>query len=187
MPYYTDATFTPSWEMPGTGRASDHHVGSFGFTDQYGKKFGSKNVSGKIYLANFFFTSCKGICPKMLVNMKKVSDHFKGNTNVLFLSHSVTPEMDSVAVLHRYAEDNNIVNPQWHLLTGDVNAIYHMARTQYFIEEADGLSKDSTEFLHTENIVLVDQHGRLRGLYYGTMASETPRIIDDINALLEER
>ncbi len=187
VPYYTDASFTPLWDLSATKTGKDHRVGNFNLTNQHGQQFGSKDVSGKIYLANFFFTSCKAICPKMLINMKTVSDHFSGNKNVLFLSHSVTPEMDSVSVLFDYAERNNISNPQWHLLTGNVNDIYWMARTQYFVEEAEGLSKDSSEFLHTENIVLVDRDGHLRGLYNGTIASEVPRIIDDMDALLKEK
>lgn len=186
VPYYTEASFTPKWETPEASQGKDYRVASFSFTDQHGQNFSSKNVAGKIYLANFFFTSCKGICPKMLANMKKVSDHFKNNKDVLFLSHSVTPEMDSVARLYRYAADNGITTPQWHLLTGSVSDIYSMARQSYFVEEADGLSKDNTEFLHTENMVLVDQSGHLRGLYNGTVAVEVPRIIADINSLLQE-
>jgi len=185
VPYYTEATFTPVWEMPASGH--DHQIGLFRFTDQYGQAFGSKEVSGKIYLANFFFTSCKGICPKMLGNMHKVYRHFSGNRDVLFVSHSVTPEMDSVSRLKQYAADNNISGRQWHLLTGNVNDIYRMARQQYMVEEADGLTRDSTEFLHTENMVLVDRNGRIRGLYNGTVATEVPRIIADIDALLKEQ
>jgi protein SCO1/2 len=186
VPYYTDASFTPQWETPEAAQGKDYRIASFSFTDQHGKNFSTKNVAGKVYLANFFFTSCKGICPKMLANMRKVSDHFKNNRNVLFLSHSVTPDMDSVARLHQYAIDNDITTPQWHLLTGNVNDIYNMARQSYFVEEADGLSKDNTEFLHTENMVLIDQSGHLRGLYNGTVATEVPRIISDIDALLQE-
>jgi protein SCO1/2 len=186
VPYYTDASFTPQWETPEAAQGKDYRIASFSFTDQHGKNFSTKNVAGKVYLANFFFTSCKGICPKMLANMRKVSDHFKNNRNVLFLSHSVTPDMDSVARLHQYAIDNDITTPQWHLLTGNVNDIYNMARQSYFVEEADGLSKDNTEFLHTENMVLIDQRGHLRGLYNGTVATEVPRIISDIDALLQE-
>ena len=187
VPYYTDASFTPLWEKPATENPQDHHIAAFRFTDQHGNGISNQSVTGKIYLANFFFTSCKGICPKMLVNMKKVSDHYKNNKEVLFLSHSVTPERDSVFRLWQYAMDNSIYNAQWHLLTGNVNNIYRLARKSYFVEEAEGLSKDNTEFLHTENIVLVDQDGHLRGLYNGTLATEVTRIIADIDALLEER
>lgn len=123
----------------------------------------------------------------MLVNMQKVHQHFNNNKDVFFLSHSVTPGMDSIPKLLAYANEHNISGTQWHLLTGNLDDIYRMARQRYFVEEADGLSKDSTEFLHTENIILVDQKGRLRGLYNGTLASEVPRIIDDINILLKER
>lgn len=122
----------------------------------------------------------------MFVNMRQVCEHFKKNKDIFFLSHSVTPEIDSVPRLKQYALDNNITGAQWHLLTGNVHDIYHMARQRYFVEEADGLSKDSTEFLHTENMVLIDRNGRIRGLYNGTVPTEVPRIIADMDALLSE-
>ncbi len=185
LPYYTDASFTPQWQQP--AGSQDHHIAPFQFRDQQGRSFTGKEVSGRVFLANFFFTSCKGICPKMLVNMRQVYRHFYGNPAVLFLSHSVTPEQDSVPRLRQYAAENDITGTQWHLLTGDAKAIYTMARRSYFVEATEGLSKDETEFLHTENLVLVDRNGRIRGIYNGTLATEVPRIIEDINGLLAEK
>lgn len=187
VPYYTDASFTPHWEVQAGKETQAHKIGNFCFTDQYGQAFGSREVNGKIYLANFFFTSCKGICPKMYSTMNEVYRHFDGNPAVLFLSHSVTPEMDSVPRLMQYAREHHITGKQWHLLTGNTKAIYDMARQNYFIEATEGLDKTATEFLHTENLVLIDRHGRIRGLYNGTLATEAPRIIEDINSLLAEK
>jgi len=186
VPFYADASYTPIWKI--THRAKDTltRIAPFSFTNQYGQAFSSENVKGKIYLANFFFTTCKGICPKMTNNIMKVYRHFEGNANVLFLSHSVTPEIDSVAKLKAYADENGIRTSQWELLTGNATEIYSLARKSYFIEEANGLSKDSTEFLHTENIVLVDREGHIRGLYNGTIALDAERAIEDIEALLKE-
>lgn len=118
--------------------------------------------------------------------MKQVFEQFKGNKNVLFLSHSVTPERDSVRKLYEYARRNNILSKQWHLVTGNKSEIYDIARKGYFIEEEMGLSKTTTQFLHTENFVLIDQKGHIRGLYNGTLEAEVPRIIDDINYLIKE-
>jgi protein SCO1/2 len=187
VPYYTDASYTPRWEVPGAAPAPGHRIGYFSFTDQYGQPFGSKDVAGKIFLANFFFTSCKGICPRMYHTMYEVYRHFRNKPGILFLSHSVTPEMDSVGRLRQYALEHDITGQQWHLLTGNKEAIYAMARQNYFIEAAEGLSKAATEFLHTENLVLIDREGRIRGLYNGTLATEVPRIIEDISSLLSEK
>ncbi|KAA5537008.1 SCO family protein [Taibaiella lutea] len=186
VPFYTDASYTPIWKIDAQAKNNLNHIAPFRFTNQYGRTFSSEDLKGKIYLANFFFTTCKGICPKMTNNIKKIYQHFEGNPRVLFLSHSVTPEIDSVAKLKAYADANDIHTPQWELLTGKATEIYNLARKSYFVEEANGLSKDSTEFLHTENIVLVDKDGHIRGLYNGTIALDAERAIEDIDALLQE-
>lgn len=186
VPFYNTAGYAPIWHITQKSKDSLHRIPFFKLTDQNGTLVSTEDVKGKIYLANFFFTSCKGICPKMTQNIKKVYDHFQGNDQVAFLSYSVTPEIDSIAKLRQFASANGIKGTQWHLLTGNVTEIYNLARKGYFVEEADGLSKDSTEFLHTENIVLVDGDGHLRGLYNGTLPVEAERMITDINLLLKE-
>jgi protein SCO1/2 len=186
VPFYADASYTPIWKIDAQEKGNLTRIAPFRFTNQYGQTFSSEDVKGKVYLANFFFTTCKGICPKMTNNIKKIYQHFEGNPNVLFLSHSVTPEIDSVAKLKEYADANGINTPQWELLTGKATEIYSLARKSYFVEEANGLSKDSTEFLHTENIVLIDKDGHIRGLYNGTIALDAERAIEDINELLKE-
>ncbi len=116
--------------------------------------------------------------------MKLVFQRFKSNKKVLFLSHSVTPEIDNTAKLYQYASKNKVLSRQWHFLTGDKAAIYSLARKSYFIEEETGLSKTTGQFLHTEKFVLIDQKGYIRGIYNGTLEAEVPRIIQDIEALL---
>ena len=123
----------------------------------------------------------------MATNLKLVYDHFLNNPDVLFISHSVTPERDSVPVLNKYAADRGINTHQWHFITGNKNEIYTLARKSYFVEQEIGFAKDSTEFLHTENFILVDRNGHIRGIFNGTQAIEADRIIADINDLLKEK
>lgn len=186
VPFYADAGFTPVWEISGAAKDTLHRVVAFTVTNQDGETFSDEDVKNKVYLANFFFTTCKGICPKMTRNIQKVYEHFKGNTGIQFLSFSVTPEIDSVPKLREFAALYDIQTPQWQLLTGNQSTIYNLARKSYFVEEADGLSKDSTEFLHTENLVLIDKQGHIRGLYNGTIPLEAARIIADMDLLLKE-
>jgi protein SCO1/2 len=186
VPFYADPSYTPIWKLSASSKNSLHTIAAFSFTNQDGTMFSNQDVKHKIYLANFFFTTCHGICPKMTNNVKKVYTHFKGNKDVLFLSYSVTPEIDSVPKLRAFAAIYNIQTPQWQLLTGAQSAIYDLARKSFYVEEADGLSKDSTEFLHTENLVLIDKQGHIRGLYNGTIQLEADRIIADVDVLLGE-
>lgn len=184
VPYYDEATFTPIWNPSEERIQKLHTIAPFNFTDQYGKEVSNSTFKGKNYLVSFFFTSCPGICPKLINTMKLVYENFKGNDNILFLSHSVTPEIDSVSRLYDYAKKNGILSEQWHLITGSKSDIYRIARKSYFIEEEMGLSKSSGQFLHTENFVLIDKNGHIRGIYNGTLEAEVPRITDDINSLI---
>ena len=188
LPYYNKADFTAIWPADqNLSIDTIHKVQSFSFTDQNNQIINNQTVSGKIYVANFFFTACGGICPKMIDNMKIAADTFARNNDIVFLSHSVTPEKDSISVLKTYAKLHDINNPNWHLLTGKIVDIDNIARQSYFIEKLPGLSKDSTEFLHTENMVLIDRKGHIRGLYKGTLALDANRLIEDINILLKEK
>lgn len=186
VPFYGTADYTALWNVSAYEKQSLHKIPLFDFMDQNDEHVTSSQLNRKIYLANFFFTSCKSICPKMTRNIKTVYEHFKGNDHVAFLSFSVMPETDSTLRLKQFAEQNGITGDQWHLLTGNASAIYTLARKGYFIEEANGLSKDSTEFLHTENIVLIDGDAHIRGLYNGTLSLDVQRMIKDIEILLEE-
>ncbi|MES3018620.1 MAG: SCO family protein [Bacteroidota bacterium] len=184
VPYYNEASFTPVWNVDKEKAAKMHKVAAFRMTNQSGQVITHDNLKGKITLVNFFFTACQSVCPKMKDTMKKVQANFSGDQKVSFLSYSVTPDKDNVNKLAEYALANKIPAKQWNLLTGDKTKIYELARKSYFIEEEIGLSKSSKQFLHTENLVLIDGDGHIRGLYNGTLETEVPRITQDINELL---
>jgi protein SCO1/2 len=188
LPYYNTPEFTPEFfsAQKDAEHKIRHTIGSFSMTDQHGKQITQKDVEGKIHVANFIFTSCGSICPVMTSNLKPVQNSFMNNPDVVILSYSVTPWIDSVAKLKIYADKNDITSPNWHLLTGNKGEIYNLARQSYFAEEDLGFSKDSTDFLHTEHILLIDRGKRIRGIYNGTLPLETEQLIKDINELLKE-
>jgi protein SCO1/2 len=187
LPFINKPDFTPEWiEKNDPAYSNIHRIPSFSFTDQNGETITEKTVDGKIYVADFFFTRCGSICPKMTNNMGLVQEKFKNNNDVLLLSHSVTPEMDSVPVLKKYAEAKGVITGKWHLLTGNKDEIYSLAKKQYYAGDTIGYYQTGNEFLHTENFILVDKHRRIRGVYNGTLALEMERLEDDINTLLKE-
>ena len=186
VPYYNKPDFTAIWTSDKHIIDTLHHIRDFQFTNQYGETASSATVKGKIYLSNFFFTTCPNICPMMMENMKEVYAKFKNNPDVMFLSHSVSPRTDSVGRLYEYAKSKDILSKQWQLVRGSKTAVYDIARKSYFVEEYMGFSKDSTEFLHTEKFILIDKKGHIRGYYNGTLRTEPDRIIADINELLKE-
>ena len=188
LPFYNTPDFTPVWipENTSPGKIIDHRVGNFSFTDQAGESISEKNVAGRIHVANFMFTSCGSICPKMMTNLLTLQKEFRNTDDVVLLSYSVTPWKDSVPRLKKYADQLGIETAKWHLLTGNTSAIYELARRDYFAEEETGFQKDSSEFLHTEHFLLVDRDGYLRGVYNGTLALEAERLAEDIKELLKE-
>lgn len=186
VPYYNTPEFTPIWTSDKNITDTLHVISKFYFINQNGDATNNETFKNKIYLTDFFFTRCPSICPKMTATMKAVYEYYKNNPQVFFLSHSVTPEMDSVAILKKYAVSKGVDNNQWHFVTGNKNDIYNIARKSYFVEQQQGFSYDSTQFLHTENLILIDKKGHIRGLYNGTLPAEIPRIIEDINGLLNE-
>lgn len=187
LPFYNTPDFTPVWLQSGDdGYDKVHTIPAFSFTNQLGKSVTNKTTAGKIYVANFFFASCKNICPAMMTNLEKVQKTFNNNERVLILSHTVTPLKDSVAVLRQYAEERHINNKNWLLLTGDRDITYKLARQAYFADEAGGYGKKPDEFLHTENVVLIDTKGRIRGVYNSSLIVEIDMLIDDIKRLQKE-
>jgi protein SCO1 len=187
LPYYNTPDFTPHFIAASEAKQRiNHTIAPFSFTDQFGNTINNKTVAGKIHVANFIFTSCASICPKMTNNLKLVDSAFANDKEVMFLSYSVTPWIDSVPRLKVFAENYKINNPNWHLLTADKGAIYTLARRSYFAEEDLGFTKDSTEFLHTEHTMLVDRTGRIRGIYNGTLQLEMEQLIKDIRVLKKE-
>jgi protein SCO1 len=185
LPYYTGPDFTPQW-LSEKEAANIHSIPDFNFTDQNGKAVSRKTFDNKITVVDFFFTTCPGICKKLTASLSKVQDAFKSNNDVLLLSHSVTPEKDSVPVLKKYAEENAATVNKWYLVTGRRNDIYTLARTAYFADEDMGWKEDSTTFLHTENILLIDKQHHIRGVYKGTIPKEVNDLIADIKKLQGE-
>lgn len=167
------------------GRSGEHHVSDFNLIDQHGAHVNLSDVGERIIVADFFFTTCATICPKMTTQMGRVQAAFPKETPLMLLSHSVTPEMDSVPVLASYAELYKADYDRWRFLTGDRKQIYDLARGSYFaaVDEGDGGPDD---FVHTENFVLVDPQRRIRGFYDGTKTVDVDRLIADIEKLLEE-
>lgn len=188
LPYYNEATFTPQWIDPKDQEAlkNFHKISDFNLSNQEGETVTSKTFEGKIYVTDFFFTVCPGICPKMMANMMDLQDEFLNDEDVLLLSHSVTPERDSVPVLKRYAEKKGIISEKWHLVTGSQHEIYKLGRKDYFVEEDLGLEKEIDEFLHTENFVLIDRKGHIRGIYNGLNKTSVRQLITDIKSLKKE-
>jgi protein SCO1/2 len=186
LPYFNDPDFTPVWFAENDPAIQKlHTIPPFALTDQNGQLITNKTTTGKIYVANFFFTRCGNICPKMTDNMHKVADVFANDSNVMFISHSVMPAFDQTSVLRKYAKDKNITNPNWHLLTGSQAVIYTLAREGYFADAATK-SAITLQFLHTENFILVDKHGHIRGVYNGTIGVEVNNLVKHIQMLKAE-
>ncbi|HTN18267.1 MAG TPA: SCO family protein [Chitinophagaceae bacterium] len=188
LPYYNTPDFTPVF-ISDPDRVADsirHRIGHFSFMDQNGCTVSDADVQGKIHIADFIFTTCGSICPVMTENLSRAGRYFEGDTSVLILSYTVTPWIDSVPRLKAYQEAKRITNPNWHFLTGRREEIYTLARQSYFAEEELGFTKDNKEFLHTEHILLVDQNGRIRGIYNGTLKLDIDQLIKDVLVLKGE-
>lgn len=187
LPFFNQPDWTPEWFNENDSNYSKiHRIPTFSFTNQEGIAITEASVSGKIYVANFFFSRCSNICPKMTANMQVLQEAFRNDQQVMLLSHSVTPDEDSVPVLAKYAAENNVDANKWSLLTGDKNEIYSLARKQYFAGDSVGYFQTGNEFLHTENFILVDSQRRIRGVYNGTLSVEIERIKKDIELLKAE-
>ncbi|MEC7753553.1 MAG: SCO family protein [Bacteroidota bacterium] len=184
LPFFNSASFSPEWiSSNGEAFGQIHTIAPFQFIDQNGVLFGSEQLKGTPYVADFFFTLCPSICPKMTSNLAEIQNSFEAS-EVQLVSFSAMPWADSVTVLRDYAEARAIDDKQWHLLTGDTGAIYTLARKSFFAEKEMGLNKNSNEFLHTENFILVDGSGRIRGVYNGTLSLEMKRLKEDLQTLL---
>ncbi|MDA8886059.1 SCO family protein [Bacteroidia bacterium] len=183
VPYYFSPDISPTWDLTGyTGER--HTIGAFTFLNQNDEIYNSDSLANRIYLANFFFTSCPSICPTMTQNLTKIQDKYLAE-NIRLVSFSVTPNIDSVARLKEYHEAKGLKS-NWNLLTGSQSKIYALSRNSFFVEEEIGLSKDSSDFLHTERCVLVDKKGYIRGVYNATLPLDVNRMIEDIDILLAE-
>ncbi|OJJ19367.1 SCO family protein [marine bacterium AO1-C] len=189
LPYYNEASFKPHWlEANDKKLRNFHKVSPFKLTNQDGKIVTEKTFEGKIYVADFFFTTCPGICPIMTKNMAVLQDEFSGDSEVLLLSHSVTPEKDQVSILKTYAKRKGVESGKWHLVTGTKQGIYKLGRQDYFVEEDLGEANTNEEdFLHTENFILVDRNRHIRGVYNGLNKTSIKQLIADIKTLKKEK
>lgn len=162
-----------------------HRIADFELINQNGKTVTQENFNGKIYVADFFFTTCPTICISMTDNLLKVQKEIQNNPNILLISHSVTPKIDSVTQLKKYAIEKGINDKKWHLVTGDKKEIYKLARKSYLAvkDEGDGGPFD---MIHTENFILVDPDKRIRGFYDGTDSKEIKRLLLEIKILNSE-
>lgn len=166
-----------------------HTIGNFSFKNQDNKTITQEDVRGKVYVVEYFFTTCKTICPRMNAQMQRVHEKFKTNDEVKILSFSVDPETDTVEQLKRYALAHNSTDNQWNFLTGPKEELYKLARTSFFTlkpTEAENQGDVGSDFIHTNNFVLVDKKMRIRGYYDGTSPEEVNKLIKDMNLLLQE-
>lgn len=167
------------------GVKKDHTIADFSLVNQRGENFTQSVFDDKIYVANFFFATCPTICPIMSSHFSDLQNTFMDDSKVMFISYSVTPDIDSVAVLAEYGERYGANPDKWILATGDKKEIYNIARKSYFavLDEGDGGVQD---FIHTENMILVDSKSRIRGYYDGTSTADMERLEDEIRILLKE-
>lgn len=160
-------------------------IDDFSFLDQDSQIVTNSTFSNKIYVADFIFLSCPSICPKMNMEMLKVYKEFKNNDTVLFLSHTIDPERDSIKRLKLFAENINVKSSKWHFVTGKKEVIFNIAEKSYFSNAyKDSLAEGG--FVHTGGLLLIDKNKYIRGVYDGTNESETGRLIKDIRILLKE-
>ena len=168
----------------------DHQIDSFSFQNQLGDTITNTSVKGKIFVTDFFFTTCGGICPKMTNQLSRLQSEFIDDSNFLILSHTVNPSIDTVETLFKYANRFNANPEKWWFLTGTKKDLYTMARKSYLVvpDESDPNFEHGGEsdFLHTENFALIDPKGRIRGMYDGTEPSEIDELIRDVYDLKKE-
>ena len=169
-----------------------NYVQPFSFTDQNGKTVTENNLDGKVYVTDYFFTTCKGICPKMNANMKTVFEKFKDEKDFAVLSHTSMPETDSVPLMKKYEEKMIGKNPnfpaKWYFVTGSKDSLYKMARQSYLLDnDKNNVNNISDQFIHTQFFALIDKQKRLRGIYDGLKKDEIERLDKDIHSLLYDK
>jgi len=163
-----------------------HKIADFSLINQNGDIITQEDYSNKIYVADFFFTTCQTICPIMTDHMREIQDEIKNDQEVMLLSHSVTPEIDSVEQLKRYAKIKGVDDTKWNLVTGDKKQIYKLARQSYMAVKTTG-SGDQYDMIHTENFMLIDKKRQIRGYYDGTKPDDIERLLEDISVLKKEK
>jgi protein SCO1/2 len=183
LPVYQPADFNPELVDPQISHVKKYHtVADFNLINQNGDTITQENYAGKIYIADFFFTTCPTICPIMTDNMAYLQEVLQDDPDVLLLSHSVTPQIDSVPRLKEYALKKGVIDSKWNLVTGDKPQIYNLARRSYMAVKTDG-DGGPFDMIHTENFILVDKEKRIRGTYDGTKREEMTRLLSDLSIL----
>jgi protein SCO1 len=186
LPHYNSPDFTPRWGVA-LGDPTFHRIRPFTLVNQRGEEFTERDLHGKIVVADFFFTTCPAICPRMTESMHQLQTTFRDDDRVMLISHSVTPDSDTVEVLQEYAKAHHVDFKQWKLLTGPRDEIYDLGRKYYFVEEDLGQRKSPSDFLHTENFVLLDRHRHLRGIYNSLDPTSMQLLVEDIHVLEREQ
>tara|TARA_B110001454_G_scaffold166687_1_gene156593 strand:+ start:2873 stop:3526 length:654 start_codon:yes stop_codon:yes gene_type:complete len=184
LPIYNPSDFSPELvDITLKNKTKNHKVEDFKLINQNGNIVTQDNYKDKIYVVDFFFTRCPSICPIMTDNLVKVQNHFIKDDNIMLLSLSVTPDIDSVSVLKNYSEKKGVIDSKWNITTGNKKHIYNLARKSYFavVEQGDGGLQD---FIHTPNFILVDTEKQIRGVYDGTDDQAVVQLINDIGTLL---
>lgn len=159
-----------------------HKIADFSLTNQNGETISQETYKDKIYIADFFFTTCQTICPIMTDHMCQIQREIINDEDIMLLSHSVTPKIDSVAQLKKYAKEQGVIDRKWNLVTGDKKQIYELARKSYLAVKTDG-SGDEYDMIHTENFMLIDKKRQIRGFYDGTQPDDIERLLNDIETL----
>jgi protein SCO1/2 len=166
-----------------------HKIGEFSFMNQDGKPFGLRDVKGNVFVAEYFFTTCQTICPRMNDQMQRVQQAFKEEAKFKILSFTVNPEVDTVEQMRRYAQEHHAISGKWHFLTGDKTKLYEVARRYFFLlkkSEVENQGDVGSDFIHTNNFVLIDKEQRIRGYYDGTNPQEVDKLIRDAKLILQE-
>ncbi len=188
LPYFRDQDLTPEWLSVSTAAAPTmHRVQSFSLVDQRGRVVTEREISGHITVVHFFYATCGRVCPRTQSSLARWLRAMPSDNRIQVLSHTVQPERDSVAALAEYAIMHEIVDARWRLLTGPRSTIESLAATSYFVNLTDGRSYGSTDLQHTETLSLIDQQGRIRGIYNGTLQLDMERMADDARLLLHEQ
>ncbi len=183
LPIYNPSNFNPELVDKSLQNKTKHHtVSDFNLINQNGETITQEVYKDKIYVTDFFFTRCETTCPIMTDNMAKIQEEFLNDNDIMLLSLSVTPEIDSVSVLRDYANKKGVIDSKWNVTTGDKKHIYNLARKSYFavVEKGDGGLQD---YIHTTKFIIIDKENQIRGIYDGTNDDDIERIISDIKNL----
>lgn len=185
LPIYSPAEVNPELVDTSIQHVSKYHtIGDFSFVNQYGDTITQKDFENKVYIADFFFTTCPTICPVMTKNMSGLQQKLMQFSEVKLLSHTVMPHIDSIPVLKAYGEKHGAIKGKWHLVTGDKKDIYSIARKSYMVVKTND-SSELYDMVHTENFVLVDTKKRVRGYYDGTNMEEMKQLLEDVEWLIQ--